>query len=860
MKIVLQDVGKVYSTDSGNPVAALQEVSLELGAPEMIFISGTSGSGKTTLLNLLAGLDSASGGKMLCDGVDTKEFGPEQWDDYRNLRIGIIFQEYNLIPELDVYDNIALACSLQKQQELTNERKRELILQWLEFVGLNGYEHRQIAELSGGEKQRIAIARALVKQPELILADEPTGSLDEKNGEKVFTLLKKISKQYPVLVVSHDRERAERYADRILELSDGRLVRDVKNRPQKKKYVYTAVAANGKAISAPSLSQLESRMENTLSEEQAADVRITVRETFAEEEQDAGELPVGVRGAARAFAASDKLCLSAAFLKSRRLRLAVTVAALALTALLLFVFLSVENNSYVHAISRYFQEHSVRVLYLSSGVDGERSVGYEGKGEDFFRRVSEAAGNARLLSVIEGRELSLLSYEETYGVPADSAFSEDSLSYGSEERKTHCPINIIVGAENGDSLGTVIGRMPEQAVELALTDYVCASLGLGKENLGETLYLDWKEYVFCGILITDYQNSERYRWGQAGNDEESFYEEFFFNNAYISTDAIAAEKKEAEANSLPVPVFGGDLSKRNVLDSIARSRASYGTVTALSERDLIGALPKAENEILVSEEYAQQLGLEPVAASFPKTYELYDLQAEENIKRYSGCVNLYEVFGEHVTVTGCVKAADGDIYVIHSLYQQFLQQYYEYYYYNRLGVVGEESDIPRLVSALTQSGVRFSEPDIAHIYDTEASMKGLSRYFVIAFSALALLSLFLVISFISYSCKDSQRKIGILRAMGMTRRDTAEIFLAESVLLSLSALALALVGCVGFYAYLHRHYEAELLTMRSLQIFYINIPVLAVSGALFFCGCLLAALWPVRSMVRRKPVEILRGM
>ena len=218
----VRNLVKIYKPKKGVPVRALDNVSLTLPEKGMVFLLGKSGSGKSTLLNILGGLDRYNSGDILVMGKSTKKWRQSHFDSYRNTYVGFIFQEYNILNEFSVGANIALALQLQGQKP-TSQQINDILRQ----VDLEGYGSRNPNELSGGQKQRVAIARALVKSPKIIMADEPTGALDSVTGRQVLTTLKKLSREKLVIVVSHDREFAEQYADRIVELSDGHIIRDV---------------------------------------------------------------------------------------------------------------------------------------------------------------------------------------------------------------------------------------------------------------------------------------------------------------------------------------------------------------------------------------------------------------------------------------------------------------------------------------------------------------------------------------------------------------------------------------------------------------------------------------------------------
>ena len=217
----IKNLTKIYKTKGGADTKALDNLTVDFPEKGMIFLLGKSGSGKSTLLNVAGGLDYPTSGEIILKGRSSKNFSQSDFDSYRNTYIGFIFQEYNVLNEFNIEQNIALALELQGKKA-TKEAVNELLKQ----VDLEGFAKRKPNTLSGGQKQRIAIARALIKEPNIIMADEPTGALDSKTGEQVFETLKKLSSDKLVIVVSHDRDFAERFGDRIIELKDGKIISD----------------------------------------------------------------------------------------------------------------------------------------------------------------------------------------------------------------------------------------------------------------------------------------------------------------------------------------------------------------------------------------------------------------------------------------------------------------------------------------------------------------------------------------------------------------------------------------------------------------------------------------------------------
>lgn len=218
----LKDICKRYVTQSFTQVA-LDSVSLSFRDNEFVAILGPSGSGKTTMLNVIGGLDHFDSGDLLIDGISTKDFHDRDWDAYRNNRIGFVFQSYNLIPHQTILENVELALTLTG---VGHAERRQRAREALEKVGLGEHVNKRPSQLSGGQMQRVAIARALINDPEIVLADEPTGALDSTTSVQVMDLLKEVARDRLVIMVTHNPDLAYQYATRIVNLADGKITDD----------------------------------------------------------------------------------------------------------------------------------------------------------------------------------------------------------------------------------------------------------------------------------------------------------------------------------------------------------------------------------------------------------------------------------------------------------------------------------------------------------------------------------------------------------------------------------------------------------------------------------------------------------
>ena len=217
----LKNVKKVYHV--GEDITALNGVSIGFGQSGLVSILGPSGCGKTTLLNVIGGLDEYDSGDVIVKGKSTKSFKSADWDAYRNDCIGFVFQGYNLITHQTILKNVEVALTLSgisKAQRTSRAKKA------LEDVGLGAHLNKKPSQLSGGQMQRVAIARALVNNPEIILADEPTGALDSKTSVQIMDILKEISREKLVIMVTHNKDLAQQYSSRIINMLDGEIHSD----------------------------------------------------------------------------------------------------------------------------------------------------------------------------------------------------------------------------------------------------------------------------------------------------------------------------------------------------------------------------------------------------------------------------------------------------------------------------------------------------------------------------------------------------------------------------------------------------------------------------------------------------------
>lgn len=481
--IEIKNIVKTYHPKKGDKVVALSDVSVKFPETGLVFILGKSGSGKSTLLNVLGGLDTADSGEIIIKGKSSKDFSQGDFDSYRNTYLGFVFQEYNILEDFNVGANVALALKLQGRKA-TDEEINEI----LEEVDLAGFGKRKPNELSGGQKQRVAIARALVKNPEIIMADEPTGALDSNTGIQVFDTLKKLSENKLVLVVSHDRDFAEKYGDRVIELKDGKIISDIeKHRTYAEKTENGLSDYGGKLLKFPKgykltqkdvekinayLSEKEAvlAVDDKLTEEVSRAARIDKdgrMETFAP--TDEGKISfsktAGFKLIKSRMPVKESFKMGASGLKSKPFRLVVTV---------LLCFVCFAMFGMVDSFAAYDSKDAITNSMYDSGIDYAGFVRYKKADEGEFGTYEFSSA----MTADDVRKLAEKGFDvlPVYGDISSPLSMEDSFlkSVSSVVYKGDVTgfVEVDEAAREKQKIKLSGGRLPEADNEVVVSDYV----------------------------------------------------------------------------------------------------------------------------------------------------------------------------------------------------------------------------------------------------------------------------------------------------------------------------------------------------------------------------------------------------
>ena len=622
--IEAKNLKKVYKTKKGVVVNALDNVSVKLPDTGMVFILGKSGSGKSTLLNVLGGLDSFDSGEIIIKGTSAKDFKQSHYDSYRNTYIGFIFQEYNVLEELTVGANVALAIELQGRRATDEE-----INSILKEVDLEGFGNRKPNELSGGQKQRVAIARALVKKPEIIMADEPTGALDSATGKQVFDTLKKLSRDKLVLIVSHDREFSEQYADRIIELKDGVIISDVEKSSSFNETEENVDDADDSITYGED--EITVKPGYTITEED----RIAINEYLAALSSDA-KIKLGGKKEKRKVTSGDfvptdeskiksnkvgdfkliksKLSMKNAFklgsgaLNHKKVRLVFTIL-LSLVSFTLFGLadtIAAYNNISTATSSIYdtgvnYASYSKLIKYGSGDYErwegnrtyltpeeietikaktGRNVIGVYKKNNDDFSFSSNLGSNA-----VEGMIPSVL-YSDTFsGITAidENLISEHGFTLLGNSRLPEADKNEIVVTKYVYDYFSKVGHV-------AFTNEGEVKSDINSENdlLGKTLtfgliYNESNEYTIVGIIDTHFDTSR--------------YEKLASSDAQFTVSAIESMALTAELTSAQKYSFAcvGFVNPKLLSDIIARNMSEAETIESLGNIELYEVLDDSVN-------------------------------------------------------------------------------------------------------------------------------------------------------------------------------------------------------------------------------------------------------------------------
>ncbi len=864
----IKNVTKRYVT-KGVTVNALDGVSVTFPERGMVFLLGKSGSGKSTLLNVSGGLDMPDSGEIVLKGRSSKDFSQSDFDSYRNTFVGFIFQEYNVLDEFTLEENIAIALELQGKP---NDHEKVSAL--LKDVGLEGLGKRRPNTLSGGQKQRVAIARALVKNPEIIMADEPTGALDSATGKQVFDTLKNLSKDKLVIVVSHDREFAEVYADRIIELKDGKIVSDRTKFYQDGEN--TASAADNLSFYGERTLSVEDFSKLTVDDflrikeffkNKEGSVLITSNEAQVQTvKKSEGVNDDGVKGTFKATDTSaydenkydgsevkfiksklpvrHAVKMGTSSLRIKPFKLAFT-AILSTVAFIIFGILSTlltynDINVTVNAIS----EKGYQSASLSKYAEFEYqqtltgSSWYESKtidvryNEEELKNMSDANSGVEFIGVYNynttSTQYSLTSLLSDYSDFTLTYFYANNLYV-----KGFADLSNKELSKYGLSL--VAGSYPVTETEVAIPLYVFELF----QKAG--VYVEDLENAY-GVSVIYPENYEDII-GKTVFLKASGDERFVLNISGIIDCGVILDEYELLKKVRSLSVFDTTLKELGVDARYVRALASdfnnfydnsFNSVFFVSDKFY------AHNKNIAfrsSIDFASRARSAIGMAYDPKEVKVITRAEFEN--KTPELEGLYRLIVTDYTET------EKDIYQYAYAYIGANVEGRSRYILNNL-LDGFEGDINYVLSYTI----------IDEVKDATEVVEILERIFMIAGIALALFAALLLSNFIAVSINNKEKDIGILRAVGARGTDIFKIFISEALVITMICFLLASVGTAVICALVNDYMITNAIVAFSILLF--GVPDILIIFLIALVTALVATSLPVIKTVRKKPVEAIR--
>ena len=841
----IKKISKVYESEDFKQTA-LDKVSISFRENEFVSILGPSGSGKTTLLNIIGGLDKYTSGDLIINGISTKKYTDRDWDTYRNHSIGFVFQSYNLIPHQSILANVELALTLSG---VSKNQRRKKALQALKEVGLEDHIKKRPNQLSGGQMQRVAIARALVNNPDILLADEPTGALDSKTSTQIMELLKEVAKDRLVIMVTHNKELAEEYSTRIIELKDGVVIGDTKpfDGKEEKQEAKKSKKTNMSFKTALSLS-----LNNLMTKKGR-----TILTSFAGS--------IGIIGIALILSLSNGVQTYIDRVQEETLTsypLTIESATIDMTSAMTKQASKMEEREKNKDKNKIYSNDTIGDILsiMSSQVQANNL-------EAFKKYIDSGKGNIKdYTSEISYQyylnlQLFRQNKDEILQVNPDTVLS--NLGFPEDT-------NMMIGQvwnelfENEDINNTlyevVSGRMPEKYNEVVvmidknnqITDYVLYALGLkdqeelkalykeviqGNEVESEMVSFNYDEIVgleFKLLLNSDYYKKVNGFWTYLKDDEKYLKEKL----SEAETIKVVGVIKPNEDAAVTVNNMGGvfymDELEKYVINKINESEI----VKEQKENPDINILTGLEfnnEEFSISDlspeqqMYLQSLSPEELAALINR-YQEQANSTYDSVLRQLGSVNLDKPSAIYLYAND-FEAKDKITEAIAK-------------YNEKQEKAGKEENV-----------INYTDI-VGLLMSSVTTIVDMISYVLIGFVSISLVVSSIMIGIITYiSVLERTKEIGILRAIGASKKDVSRVFNAETLIVGAAA------GIIGILMTLILNIPINMIVGNLTDVKTISI-LPPVGGIILIIISIvltmIAGLIPSRVASKKDPVEALR--
>lgn len=888
----LKDIKKDY-VSGDTKVSALKGINLKFRDSEFVSILGPSGCGKTTMLNIIGGLDKYTSGDLKINGISTKNYKDKDWDAYRNNSIGFVFQSYNLIPHQTVLSNVELALTLSG---VSKSERRKRAIEALEKVGLKEQIHKKPNQMSGGQMQRVAIARALVNNPDILLADEPTGALDTETSVQIMELLKEISKDRLIIMVTHNPDLAKQYSTRIIKLLDGTIIDDSDPFTDKE----NKSTENAKSIE-----------KNEIKSEAANDKKTKKRKK---------------QKTSMSFLTALSLSLNNLMTKKTRTILTAFAGSIGIIGIALILSISNGIQLYIDRVQRdtlssypiQLQSQSVDISSMIENMTGKKDKETTHEldkvysntimGEMLNTMVAEVQKNnlKEFKKFIESDDSEIKSHvsavQYSYDVPLDIYMSD--TSDGVTQLNPSTIMNTVYGIGSSDSYSpmstmytnssvwsqlldnqsvlesqydVLAGNWPSDFNEVVLVvdennevdDYTLYSLGLKDpdevneifKNLmaGKTYDVEDTSYSYDDILNTTFKlvlPTDKYSYDKAKkiwndeSDNESFMKNAVDNGLTLKISGIIRASEDSVSTSLRSGVGYTKGLMEYIINGVNDSDIAKEQLNK-SDIDVFTGVPFDNNKdtpITMDDVNAYIATLSPDEAAQMTAY-ISQMPEEQVLKMFSDSLKAqttnatFEGNKQILGITNLDNPSEIDIYATSFEDKEMIEDIISDYN-RRMEDDGKDENV-----------IQYTDY-VGLIMSSVSTIISAISYVLIAFVAISLIVSSIMIGIITYiSVLERTKEIGILRSIGASKKDISRVFNAETMIEGFVS------GALGIIITLLLCIPANIIIKNLTTIS--NVAQLPVAGGVILVIIsmlltLIAGFIPAKMAAKKDPVVALR--
>ena len=844
----LKKINKVYKLENFKQ-KALDNISINFRNCEFVSILGPSGSGKTTLLNIIGGLDNYTSGDLIINGISTKKYNDRDWDTYRNHKIGFVFQSYNLITHQTVLSNVELALTLSGVK--SKERKKRA-KDALKKVGLIEHINKKPNQLSGGQMQRVAIARALVNNPDILLADEPTGALDSKTSVQIMNLLKEVAKDRLVIMVTHNSDLAEKYSTRIIDLKDGEIKGDTNpyNKSDENNETTKDKKTNMNFLTALSLSlnNLMTKKGRTILTAFAGSIGIIGIALILSlssgvqnyinrvQEETLTSYPLMIEDNSVDLTSvmteqMDKLKKDENTKQSNKI-----YSNNMMTDTLSIMSSKVQSNN-LKSFKEYIEKNKEINKYTTS-IDYKYNIELQLYKSDIEDKIVKVNPNTILSTMgITDMQASYFMFKDVFSEIIDNDELNNQMYdiVSGRMPKNYNEVILVVGENNRSSDDVLYARGLKEQQELK---DMFEKVRKGEKVVTTDTSYEYSELIglkFKLLLNTDYYEKVNGLWIDKSEDEEFLREKLKDSEEITIVGIIKPNKDSAVTSSTLGGILYTDSLEKHVLKKVEDSQI-VKEQKQNPEINIITGLEFSNEEFNINDlsfeqqMYLSSLNQEELAEVITKYKESYSLTYEKVLEKL-GSIDLDNPSGIYIYAKD-FESKDAIKNIINDYNEQQRKNSKEANVINYNDVVG------MLMSSVT---------DIVDIIS----------YVLISFVSISLVVSSIMIGIITYiSVLERTKEIGILRAIGASKKDVSRVFNAETLIIGFTS------GVFGILITVLLNIPINIIIKKLTGVS--NITQLPLNGAIILIMIsviltIIAGLIPAKLASKKDPVESLRS-